>query len=176
MLPEKLEAETIINEGLAVLPRELIQFTREIGHALGKVLRGDGLLLEHLPRGEVSHAQAGPAVETRALVKVAVEVDEALGERPRIVRIRADDAVMADGTFRRRQGGQDHEGKPEFQDASILARLGHVGFEELLRLADVCGHGLGGEVAAAHGTLHGGGPAGPSPVAGEKEIRHLGDG
>ena len=54
------------------------------------------------------------------------------------------------------------------------AGSGKIGLEEFLRRAGVAEDGFGGEVAAADGAFHGGGPAGGGPIAGEKQAGSLG--
>jgi hypothetical protein len=51
---------------------------------------------------------------------------------------------------------------------------GEIADEEGARVAGGGGEGFGGLVAAAHGALHGGGPAAARPVAGEEDARPLG--
>src|SRR5438128_9881801 len=51
---------------------------------------------------------------------------------------------------------------------------GEVGPEELGRRAGRAEDGFGGEVAAAYGAFHGGGPAGGGPIAGEEEAGRVG--
>ena len=46
---------------------------------------------------------------------------------------------------------------------------GEVGLQEFLRGIGGAEDGFGGEVAAADGAFHGGGPAGGGPIAGEEE-------
>src|SRR5260221_5108489 len=50
---------------------------------------------------------------------------------------------------------------------------GEIGLEEFLRNVEGARDGLGGEVAAADGTFHGGGPSGGGPIACEEQARSL---
>src|SRR5260221_11837443 len=54
------------------------------------------------------------------------------------------------------------------------AGAGEVGLEELGGRVGGAEDGFGGQVAAADGAFHGGGPAGGGPIAGEEEAGRVG--
>ena len=53
------------------------------------------------------------------------------------------------------------------------AGSGKIGLQEFLRRTGVAEHGFGGEIAAADGTFHRGGPTGRGPIPGEIEAGSL---
>src|ERR1700722_3108352 len=103
-----LERGEVINETLVILPGELKKFAVLEREALGEVFSGNGNLFPDFAGFEIDFAEGGFAVKAGAFVKHAVEVKEALGEGPAVVRIGVDDFVGVLGD--RRAGAEGWRG------------------------------------------------------------------
>jgi hypothetical protein len=68
-----------------------------VGEAFGEVFAGDVLKAEDATGVEVFFAERGFSVEAGALVEMAVEVNEALGEGLGVVGVGVDDLVSVGG-------------------------------------------------------------------------------
>jgi hypothetical protein len=99
--PEEVQICAVIDENDVILPGELDQGVAPVGEAFGKVLAGHVLELEDAAGFQVFFAQGGFAFDSGALVKVSVQVDEALGEGLRVVGIGVDDLIGVGGLRRR---------------------------------------------------------------------------
>ena len=90
---QQAKAEAVINEGDVRLPGELDEGAAPVSEAFAEVLGVEALALQRAAGFKVVHAQSGAAIEAGALVKMAVNEDESLGEGVGIVRICVHDAI-----------------------------------------------------------------------------------
>ena len=118
---QKMKAEAVVDQGSVVLPGELDEGVAPVGEAFGEVFVRDLLELEDAAGFQVFHTQGGLAFDAGALVEMAVEVNETLGEGLGIVRVGVDDLV---GVGRDGEGGGDCAEKEGEKDADAAARWG----------------------------------------------------
>ena len=98
------------------LPCELDQSVFPVREAFGEVLVGDKLHTKDPASFQIFFAEGGLTLDSRALVQVAIEIDEALGECVLVVRIGMYDSICLVRVSRCNQEQEQSQGGIEEDD------------------------------------------------------------
>ena len=79
-------------------PGQLNQRAAPVGQAFAEEFVGEIVLLQDVAGGQIEKAEGGSAVQARAFVEMAVDVDESLGEGVGIMGIGAHDLICVGGS------------------------------------------------------------------------------
>ena len=119
-----LQRGEVVDETHVVLPAELDQPVLPHRDAFAVGRPGRGRLLQHLAGREVHLAHAGAADLAGALVEVAVQIEQAFGIGPGIVRVAVHHAVAVDrDAVLRMQRGDQREGERGEGDENLHAGM-----------------------------------------------------
>src|SRR6185437_2982862 len=146
---QQAKGGAVIDKGDVGLPGKLNQRAAPVGKALGEVARRNIHFPEHSPGFKIIFAQSGVPIQSGAFVEMAVQVDQALRERIRVMRICVDDAIAV-RLLRLTAHGAKQEQENQPRDSLFLHRPSFSRWRAALCAANSAGVGIGSRSSPAN--------------------------